>query len=169
MREKRLTIGRLSRHVGVNIETIRYYERAGLLPAPDRTEGGHRVYDKDAALRLNFIKRGRALGFSLDDIRSLPGLDEGAPTCGEVMSLTQKHLEHVLRNASRRTCSRFLFCRALYPKTGSHFSECALEGVRARIADLEKLEATLSRAFAECEGGDAPACPVIGALSGERG
>lgn len=133
MREDTLSIGQLSRHIGVKIETIRYYERAGLLPAPARTEGGHRVYDRGAARRLNFIKRSRALGFSLDDIRALLGLDEGAPTCGEVMSLTRRHLD----------------------------------GVRAKIADLKKLEKTLSRAVTQCEGGDDLACPVIDALSGE--
>lgn len=54
---------------GVNIETIRYYERVGLMPKPPRSEGGHRVYDRTHKQRLIFIRRARKLGFSLDDIR----------------------------------------------------------------------------------------------------
>ena|SRR5688572_13163482 len=66
-----LPIGRLSRLTGVNIETIRYYERIKMLPAPPRTASGRRVYDSTHLRILAFIRRSRELGFSLDEIRAL--------------------------------------------------------------------------------------------------
>ncbi len=93
-----LTIGILSRNTGCNIETIRYYERIGLLPAPPRSAGGHRLYGEAHLKRLTFIRRGRELGFTLDDIRGLLGLvDGGAYTCAEVKALTLDHLGEVRR------------------------------------------------------------------------
>lgn len=65
------TIGALSRKTGCHIETIRYYERIGLLRKPLRSEGGHRLYDTEQIKRLVFILRSRKLGFSLDEIRTL--------------------------------------------------------------------------------------------------
>ncbi len=65
-----LSIGEAARQSGVNIETIRFYERGGLLEAPPRTAGGHRVYDRARIKRLAFVRRGRELGFTLDEIRS---------------------------------------------------------------------------------------------------
>src|SRR5437899_967048 len=61
----RLAIGTLSKHTGTNVETIRYYERVRLLPAPARTPGGYRLYETEHLKRLSFIRRARALGFSL--------------------------------------------------------------------------------------------------------
>lgn len=69
-----LTIGRLAREGGVNLETIRYYEREGLLPKPPRTAAGYRMFPIDAARRLRFIKRAQELGFSLNEIRELLSL-----------------------------------------------------------------------------------------------
>ena len=68
---KGLSIGVLSSETGVNIETIRYYERIGVMPAPERTAGGFRTYRDDHLKRLNVIRRGRELGFSLADLRGL--------------------------------------------------------------------------------------------------
>lgn len=90
-----LSIGQLSRRAGVHIETIRYYEKIGLLPAPPRTEGGHRLYAGDHRKRLSFIRRSRELGFTLDEIRNLLGLVEGGYTCGEVQGAALAHLEIV--------------------------------------------------------------------------
>lgn len=72
--EERLTISRLARLGGVNLETVRYYEREGLIPKPPRTRAGYRVFPKDAARRLRFIKRAQELGFSLTEIRELLSL-----------------------------------------------------------------------------------------------
>ena len=68
---KPLTIGVLARDSGVNLETIRFYERSGLLPAPQRSPSGYRHYQEQDVRRLRFIRRGRELGFSLEEIRSL--------------------------------------------------------------------------------------------------
>lgn len=72
--ESKLTIGRLARLGGVNLETVRYYERQGLLPKPPRTASGYRMFPQDAARRLRFIKRAQELGFSLTEIRELLSL-----------------------------------------------------------------------------------------------
>ena len=91
-----LTIGRLAAQAGVNLETVRYYERVGLMPAPDRTAGGHRDYRPEHRARLTFIRRARELGFGLDDIRALIGLAEpGRHSCGEVKVIASEHLQAV--------------------------------------------------------------------------
>lgn len=69
-----MTIGRLARIGGVNLETVRYYEREGLLPKPPRTQSGYRIFPPDAARRLRFIKRAQDLGFSLAEIKELLSL-----------------------------------------------------------------------------------------------
>src|SRR6266704_5758297 len=68
---QRLTISRLARLGGVNLETVRYYERRGLLPKPPRTQSGYRQFSPETAQRLRFIKRAKELGFSLDEIGEL--------------------------------------------------------------------------------------------------
>src|SRR5262245_51359791 len=81
----RMAIGALSGRTGTNVETIRYYERAGLLPIPPRTPGGYRLYGSAHVKRLSFVRRARALGFSLDEIRRLLKLaDERKRPCAEV-------------------------------------------------------------------------------------
>jgi len=89
-------IGAMSRETGVNIETIRYYERIELMPKPDRTAGGNRQYTHDHLKRLSFIKRSRELGFSIEEIRAmLTMVDQDGVTCGEVHAMTMKHLDSV--------------------------------------------------------------------------
>ena len=91
-----MSIGVLSGRTGCHIETIRYYERIGLLPPPPRSAGGHRVYGVDHLKRLTFIRRGRQLGFALKDVRGLLALvDGGGQTCDEVQALTLAHLDEV--------------------------------------------------------------------------
>ena len=90
-----LTIGALSEQTGVNVETIRYYEREGLLPSAPRTAGGHRVFGEDHLRRLLFIRRSRELGFSGTEVRALLGLVDGGYTCDEVRDLTLRHLADV--------------------------------------------------------------------------
>ena len=69
-----LTIGHLAREAGVNLETVRYYERQGLLAKPPRSASGYRLFPSDAARRLRFIRRAQELGFSLKEIRELLSL-----------------------------------------------------------------------------------------------
>ena len=95
---KPLTIGKLSDRTGCNIETIRYYERIGLMPAPPRTAGGHRLYSADHEKRLTFIRRSRKLGFTLQEVRGLLRLvDGGEYTCAEVKTLTLDHASEIRR------------------------------------------------------------------------
>lgn len=78
---------------GCHLETIRYYERVGLLPEPERTRNRYRQYTDADVERLRFITRGRDLGFSLEEIRSLLRLAEDPDlSCGEVDQLARKHL-----------------------------------------------------------------------------
>lgn len=95
---QRLTIqiGELSRRTGCNIETIRYYERIGLLPAPARSAGRYRVYQTTDVRRLAFIRRARELGFTLDAVRALLALsDDGCAACPEARQLAAGHLAEV--------------------------------------------------------------------------
>jgi MerR family transcriptional regulator, mercuric resistance operon regulatory protein len=93
-----LSIGALSKQSGVNIETIRYYEKIGIMPAPPRSAGGYRLYAPDHLKRLGFVRRGRQLGFSLDELRGLLQLVDGhAYTCAEVHALMLQHLTEVQR------------------------------------------------------------------------
>ena len=84
-------IGALSKETGCNIETIRYYEKIGLLPIANRSSGGHRVYTEQHRARLLFIRQGRELGFR--ELISLSG--DQQRSCGEALSVVSKHLESV--------------------------------------------------------------------------
>ena len=129
-----LTRGQLSRATGCNIETIRYYEKTGLLPDPPRTGAGYRVYCATHAARLRFILRARELGFAMNDIRGLLGLGDGtAPTCAEVKARTERHLDVI----------------------------------RAKIADLKRIEAVLAQTAARCSGRKVPTCPVLDVLEAQ--
>ena len=93
-----VSIGALSKGTGVNIETIRFYERIGVMPAPERSPGGFRTYREDHLKRLSFVRRGRELGFSLADLRGLLLLVDGhAYTCAQVRALTLQHLAETRR------------------------------------------------------------------------
>jgi len=92
MSSQTLSIGALSKKTNVNIETIRYYERIGMIPHPPRTNAGHRAYAQAHLKRLTFIKRSRELGFTLNEIRALLGLVDGDDySCEEVRTLTLQH------------------------------------------------------------------------------
>ena len=89
-------IGELSRQSAVLIETIRYYERIGFLPVPERGANGRRTYNIKAVKRLRFIKRSRDMGFSQNEVRALLRLaDGGAKSCGEVQTLAEIHLRDI--------------------------------------------------------------------------
>src|SRR5260221_3594696 len=89
-----MQIGELARQSGCNVETIRYYERVGLLPAPPRSAGRYRLYDSPHVRRLAFLRRARELGFTLDQVRALLALSakDGRDACAEVHNLAAEHL-----------------------------------------------------------------------------
>jgi MerR family transcriptional regulator, mercuric resistance operon regulatory protein len=92
----RLAIGALSQKTRCKVETIRYDEKAGLLPAPARSPGGYRLYRDDHLKRLTFIRRARALGFAIEEVRTLLTLaDERRRPCAEVRVVATAHLKEV--------------------------------------------------------------------------
>lgn len=91
-----LTIGTLAKRTGTKVQTIRYYETIGLMPEPDRTEGGQRRYGQAQLDRLAFVRHGRQLGFSLEAIRDLLDLaDNPAQSCADADSTAQQQLKQV--------------------------------------------------------------------------
>ena len=92
----RLQIGELARRTGCNIDTIRYYEKVGMLVPPMRTEAGYRLYGDDDVRRLSFIRRARELGFQPEEVRAMLRLsDEHSQPCAEVMGVARSHLADV--------------------------------------------------------------------------
>ena len=129
------TIGDVSKLAGVNIETIRYYERIKMFSAPPRTKGGRRSYDATHLRALAFIRRSRELGFSLNQVHALIRLGGPAKAaCRNVRDIASRHLEDI----------------------------------RAKIADLRKLERLLAKTVARCTGTNAPECPVLDVLDVRR-
>jgi DNA-binding transcriptional MerR regulator len=111
------SIGALSNLSGVDIETIRYYERVQLMPAPARSANGYRRYDQTAAERLVFVRRGRELGFTVEEIRRLLELaDHPERSCSGADELVLEHLEDIegkIRDLQRmRKALRELACCA---------------------------------------------------------
>lgn len=129
---KGLQRAELARRTGCDLETIRYYEKIGMMPDPPRTASGYRVYDAAHVSRLRFILRARELGFAIEEIRGLLALvDGGTQTCAEVKERTERHLADV----------------------------------RAKIADLRRIERVLAATAARCTGDEVPDCPVLDALT----
>jgi MerR family mercuric resistance operon transcriptional regulator len=127
-----LSIGALSRQTGVNIETIRYYEKIELMRKAPRTHGGHRSYSQEHVERLRFIRRARALGFGIDGIRALLTLSAGRTnSCAQAREIAAAHLADI--RAKREDLAKL---------------ECILSD-------------TIAQCDARCCEGIAPACPVL--------
>ncbi len=95
-----LTRGELARHGQVNPETIRYYERNGLLPLPERSEANYRLFNPSAIQRIRFIKRAQVVGFSLDEIKTLLDLQFSQAqdaTCGDVRGIVENKISEIDR------------------------------------------------------------------------
>ena len=91
-----LFIGELSHRVDVPTQTIRYYERLGLLDAPERTESQYRIYLEEAVERLQFIQKAKLYGLSLDEIKQLIKIRvEGVPPCASLKAMVKKHLDEL--------------------------------------------------------------------------
>lgn len=126
-----LTIGALARAAGVHVETVRFYQRRGLLAAPEKPYGGIRRYRAADVARLRFVKTAQRLGFSLDEVAGLLRLEDGS------------HCEEARQ-----------------------FAEQKLAEVRARQAELQRVELALARLVDDCcRGGGTVSCPLIAALT----
>ena len=96
--ENPLSIGALSKMTGTTVETIRWYERVGMLPTPARTKGNYRSYGRAHLERLSFVRRARDLGFTLDQVRELLRLaDRQDESCDSVDRVAREHLTEVER------------------------------------------------------------------------
>jgi Cu(I)-responsive transcriptional regulator len=131
---KPLTIGRLARQVGVGAETLRFYEREGLLPPPQRSAGGYRHYDQSAVLHVGFICRAKALGFTLREIRELLDLrHHNNATAGDFKCMVQDKIEEVERKMEDLTRIR----EALHRLSGTCPGGAASRGDCPILASLE--------------------------------
>lgn len=92
---KNLTTGQLARETGVNIETIRYYERRGLIPEPPRRVSGYREYTPEYIERIRFIKRAQALGFTLKEISELLAVADGKPACKDIRKFAEDKVKDI--------------------------------------------------------------------------
>ncbi|MDE2580207.1 MAG: helix-turn-helix domain-containing protein [Rhodospirillales bacterium] len=132
-----IPIGALAARTRCNIETIRFYEKIGVLPKPARTEGGHRVYGRAHVERLTFIRRARELGFTLDEVRALLQLAAASEVpCAAVKDLAAAHL------AAVRT--KIADLRAMQKALTGLIGQCDVRGDTA----------------------DQPGCPLVEALLG---
>ena len=122
---EKLTIGKLANSAGINLETVRYYERIGLMPEPGRTDGGHRNYATVHVRRLTFIRRARELGFALEDIRTLLELAEpGRVSCGEVQKIAARHLHNVRSKLADLAKMEKLLANTVAQCSGNPSSAC---------------------------------------------
>lgn len=130
MKHSGLTIGAFARDAGVTVETIRFYQRRGLVPEPARSFGRIRYYDESDVARVRFIKAAQQLGFTLDEIEGLLRLEDGT------------HCDEARRLGAEK-----------------------LSVVRAKLAELARMETVLSALVSACSASTVPVrCPLIGAL-----
>jgi MerR family copper efflux transcriptional regulator len=92
---KHFTIGKLADQAGVGIDTVRFYERRGLLPKPQRTAAGYRLYDESSISRIRFVRRAKQLGFTLDEVEILLQLQDKGGRKAEVKSITTRKLAQI--------------------------------------------------------------------------
>ena len=124
-REQGFTIGKLSQLTGVNIETIRYYEKIKVLPAPSRTESGRRVYGPTEWRILAFVRRARELGFSLDEVRALLRLRRPeSASCREVRDIAAHHLDDIRAKISDLRKLERLLAKTVAQCTGTTSPAC---------------------------------------------
>lgn len=122
-----MRIGELAARAGANAETIRYYERIGLLPRPVRTESNYRAYEQPHLDRLSFIRHARGLGFDISDIRSLLDLgDNPEQDCGDVDKITTGHLQAVERKIEQLQALHQELTRMLGQCRGGRVADCRI-------------------------------------------
>ncbi|CUK18198.1 Zn(II)-responsive regulator of zntA [Ruegeria denitrificans] len=120
-----LTIGTLGKKTGTKVQTIRYYEQIGLMPEPERTEGGQRRYGHAELDRLAFIRHSRQLGFSLEAIRELLDLsDDPDRPCHEADSIARRQLKQIEQRMERLEALRTELERMVHECSGGNTSDC---------------------------------------------
>jgi Cd(II)/Pb(II)-responsive transcriptional regulator len=144
-----MRIGELARATGTHVETIRYYEREGLLPAPARSEGNYRMYDDSHVDRLLFIRHCRQLDMTLDEIRVLLRFKDAPEAhCGEVDAVLEQHIAHV--------GARIAELQALQSHLLELRAQCQhAQGASADCGILQELSNSSRRALARTDDGDA--------------
>lgn len=126
------TIGELSERTGCKVQTIRYYEQIGLMPAPGRTGGNQRRYSPPHLERLAFIRHSRELGFSLDAIRELLDLtDDPDRTCAVADRIARRQLQQVESRIARLQALKSEFRRMIKQCRGGRIADCRVIGVLA--------------------------------------
>jgi Cu(I)-responsive transcriptional regulator len=127
MAKQDLTIGELAKATSVKPETIRYYERIGLLPRPPRTAGNYRAYGAEHVARLGFVRRSRELGFPLEAIRDLLRLaDQRGRDCTAIDELAREHLAHVERKIADLTHLAHELRHVIGQCRGGKVAECRI-------------------------------------------
>lgn len=122
-----MKIGELSKATGTKVETVRYYERIGLLPAPPRTGGNYRSYGAAELGLLSFIRRARDLGFSLDQVQALLSLsDDRTRDCATVDALARDHLAEVERKIADLKALRWELAAIIASCEGGTVADCQI-------------------------------------------
>ncbi len=159
-----LTIGQLAKQAGVKPDTVRFYEKEGLLAKPARTTAGYRVYDEAAVKQLRFIKQAQSLGFSLQEVKRILNLrGEGKTTCRCVLAIAEatlgetetklkelqafrdalkQHVEHwrTQSKAGSRMAAEFcsLIESSAEPQTGEHVAHRRLTKGKSKLATQQR-------------------------------
>ncbi|MBV1692396.1 helix-turn-helix domain-containing protein [Novosphingobium sp. G106] len=122
-----MKIGELAKATATKVETVRYYEQTGLLPAPARTQGNYRSYGSEHLARLSFIRRARDLGFAIEQVRALLDLsDDQARDCATVDQITSEHLREVDRKIADLTALRRELSAVIASCGGGTVAECRI-------------------------------------------
>ncbi len=133
----RLAIGDLARQTGTKVNTVRFYEDIGLLPCPMRTASGRRIYNAADVRRLSFIRHGRTLGFSVDEIRSLLALsDQPERDCGEAAAIARQHLCDIEERIARLQTLRSALVGVAASCDGGRAADCRVIEAIAGVALL---------------------------------
>lgn len=131
-----LKTGELAKRAGVNVETLRFYERKGLLPQPPRRESGYRQYPPENVRRIRFIKRAQELGFSLGEIKELLGLRvQAGTTCADVRERAEKKIRDVRQKIAD--------LKAIERALGKLTASCSGRGPLTQCPILENLDGEL--------------------------
>ncbi|WP_425491781.1 heavy metal-responsive transcriptional regulator [Luteimonas saliphila] len=163
-----MSIGQLAQQAGVAIDTVRYYERSALLAPAGRLASGYRRYGSAEVKRLRFIRRAKALGFSLEDIRELLSLGEGCTDPSSPDTHLSSRPKGEIPARTRRSLPAVEMTTWSDVAAVKRAAQRRLADVEARIAELERMRDGLRTLVAACPGhGRAEACPILNALAGE--